>query len=210
MALTLSDAIAIDANGNPLGYRLWDAIVPPFTRGERRLAQRNRLFEVLVRHYVATGATLAFRAEYRDLVLPIPSEFLHDAWIATLVAAVAPCRIIEEPLIRYRQHPNQAQGERPLGFLEQFRVARRTGRIRLKRTADMFKAIHDRLDGATRHDCSAQVLANLRGKVDHCQRRIAMLERGGFRLPTVVRGLVRGEYRRYSHWWKWPLADLFI
>ena len=210
LGLVFSDATAVDTAGNPLGYRLWDALVPPFTGSERRLASQGRLFDVLLRHYVVTGATLAFRGRYRDLVLPIPTNALHDAWIAVLIGAVTPCRMIEEPLIRYRQHTTQMQGERPLGFFDQLRAARLAGVTKLDDTADRFQAIRNRLAASPQYHVAADVLDRLAGKVDHFRTRAAMLTSGRFRLPTVLGELIRGRYRRYSHPWKWPLADLLL
>ena len=210
LGMVFSDATTIDSGGDPLAYRLWDAIVPPFTGSERRLARHGRLFDVLLRHYVVTGATLAFRSRHRDLLLPIPPDALHDAWIATLVAAVAPCGILEEPLLRYRQHTTQMQGERALGFLEQLRAARRAGAAKLDQTADRFQAIRNRLEAFQQYRVPTHILDGLAGKVDHLRTRAAMLKSGRFRLPTVLGELLRGRYRRYSHPWKWPLADLFL
>jgi hypothetical protein len=210
LGLVFSDGMAIDADGAHLGYRLWDAIVPPFTAVERRLARQGRLWEVVLRHYVVTGATLTFRACYRDLLLPIPPDSLHDAWIATLMAAVARCQIIDEPLIRYRQHATQAQGERPLGLFQQLQAARRTGPAKLTQTADRFQAIRDRIETASRYHVHGDVLDDLAEKVDHFRTRATMLESGRPRLPTVLGELIRGRYFRYSHPWKWPLADLFL
>lgn len=210
LGLVLSDAMAIDSAGNDLHYRLWDAIVPPFTRGERRLARSGRLFDVLLRHYVATGATLAFSAAYRDLVLPIPPFALHDSWIATLIAAVAPSTIIDAPLVRYRQHASQAQGERVDSMLEQLRTARRIGVSKLEITSQRFQAMRDRLASSSGLAPSGRVLDDLAQKVDHLNVRARMIRSGSFRLPIVLREIMRGRYRRYSHPWKWPLADLFL
>ena len=208
--LVLSDARAIDSAGNDLHYRLWDAIVPPFTRAERNLARSGRLFDVLLRHYVATGATLAFSARYRNLVLPIPCFALHDSWIATLIAAVAPSIIIDDPLVRYRQHASQAQGERVDSMLDQLRTAQRIGVSKLEITAQRFQAMRDRLEKSPRYSPPGKVLDDLGQKVDHLDVRARMIRSGAFRLPVVIREIMRGRYRRYSHPWKWPLADLFL
>lgn len=210
LGLVLSDARAIDSAGKDLHYRLWDAIVPPFTHGERRLARSGRLFDVLLRHYVATGATLAFSAAYRDLVLPIPGFALHDSWIATLVAAVTRSTIIDEPLVRYRQHASQAQGERIDSLLEQLRTARRIGVSKLEITAQRFQAVRERLEGSPYYHPPGKVLHDLAQKVDHLNVRARMIRSNAFRLPIVLREIMRGRYRRYSHPWKWPLADLFL
>jgi len=210
LGLMLSDAIAIDSAGNDLHYRLWDAIVPPFTRAERNLARSGRLFDVLLRHYVATGATLAFSAVYRDLILPIPGFALHDSWIATLITAVAHSAIVDEPLVRYRQHASQAQGERLDSMLQQLRTARRIGVSKLEITAQRFQAIRDRLERMPHYSPPVEILDDLSQKVEHLNVRAQMIRSGAFRLPTVLSELIRGRYRRYSHPWKWPLADLFL
>ena len=45
-------------------------------------------------------------------MLPIPGDTVlqHDAWIALIIAAVAPVAFLEEPLIKYRQHTGQQIG----------------------------------------------------------------------------------------------------
>jgi glycosyltransferase involved in cell wall biosynthesis len=86
----ISDAEIVDENLHPMGYRLWDSL--NFSPYERRQAARGMFVEVLLKRNVATGATLAFGAELREQVLPIPSEWVHDAhdaWITLLIAAVA-------------------------------------------------------------------------------------------------------------------------
>jgi hypothetical protein len=159
---------------------------------------------------VATGATLAFSAVYRDLVLPIPGFALHDSWIATLITAVAHSTIVDEPLVRYRQHASQAQGERLDSMLQQLRTARRIGVSKLEITAQRFQAIRDRLERMPHYSPPVEILDDLSQKVEHLNVRAQMIRSGAFRLPTVLSELIRGRYRRYSHPWKWPLADLFL
>ena len=81
--------------------------MPQFNVREQRLVNDGRALELLLRRNVVTGATMAFRAKYRDLILPMPAYCQHDAWIALLLSAVAPCKAIAEPLIRYRRHSRQ-------------------------------------------------------------------------------------------------------
>ena len=72
LGFAFSDADAIDEGGRPLGYRLWDAVGFP----RHRFAADP--FAVLVRQNVVTGATLAFDAGLRPLVLPVPPGWMHD------------------------------------------------------------------------------------------------------------------------------------
>src|SRR5918997_119590 len=82
---------------------------------ERLRVRRGRALDVLLPGWSVTGATMAFRADFRDLVLDIPEDLalIHDGWIALMVAAVSEIDYIAEPLIQYRQHPRQQVGAPP-------------------------------------------------------------------------------------------------
>ena len=51
-----------------------------------------------------------FRATLRDRCLPIGAGWIHDEWIAMIVAAFGDLRPIDQPLIRYRIHSSQQVG----------------------------------------------------------------------------------------------------
>ena len=63
--------------------------------GERLLLERNAV----------TGATFVFRSHFVPLMTPIPSEWVHDAWMALLIATQARLCPLPEPLMSYRLHP---------------------------------------------------------------------------------------------------------
>lgn len=213
VGLVFSDADTIDARGMRLGYRLFDAI--GFTRSDRRRVRRGRIRDVLLRRHVVTGATLAFRAEYTDLILPIPPAALHDAWIAAVVAAVAPVLMIEEPLIEYRQHPDQVQGEKPLSLAQQAAAAARQRPEHLIREAERCEAIRDRLveravGPSARWLADPWYVEQLGRKAAFLRRRAAARARPCPRWSLVAKELAAGHYRRFGHWWKTPLSDLFL
>lgn len=102
-----SDAEVVDKNLSPLGYTLWE--VEKFTESERRLFRKDRPLKVLLRHNVVQGASMAFRADLRQALLPIPTNlsnriWVHDGWFAFLIAAISNIALIERPLMKYRQH----------------------------------------------------------------------------------------------------------
>jgi len=209
IGMVFSDAVAIGANGRTLNYGLWDAV--RFTRGERMSARRGRLVNVLLRHYVVTGATLAFHSAYRELVLPIPSHCLHDAWIGFLVASVSQGRIIDEPLIGYRQHPTQTSGgERILTLFDQMNRARAMMAEDHAATAALFESIRERLAESAYAPSRGTIMRRLDDKILHVRNRERMHRNGSFLLPAVAEELLTGRYHRYSHPWKGPLADLFL
>ena len=116
-----ADADIVDDNLRPLGYQVWKAL--GFTQVQRGRFARGRALEILLRRNVVQGATLVFRASFKELILPIPVGWMHDAWIAFLIAASAELAFVDEPLMKYRQHPRNVTGVAKEGFVEV--VARR-------------------------------------------------------------------------------------
>jgi glycosyltransferase involved in cell wall biosynthesis len=206
--LVLSDAQLIDAQGRPLGHRLWQAV--RFTRREQRKMDSPHAAEVLLRHNVACGATLAFRAEHRELLLPIGEGWVHDAWIALLVAAVDRCQALAEPLVAYRQHPQQQIGEPRRTLYQQYVRGRGTSAEHFLAIAERFGAAHDRLARFAPRLRDLGILAALRGKIAHCRAKAAMRQGGHGRLGGILGELVRGHYGRYSLGWRSLAQDLFL
>jgi hypothetical protein len=109
IGLVFSDAEIVRENLQPVGRRLWSYTFPS---AARRLVQRGRALEVLMKYNVVTGATMAFRSHYRSICLPIPalSNLIHDGWIALIIAGHSKIGMIPKPLLKYRQHPGQQLG----------------------------------------------------------------------------------------------------
>ena len=105
--LVFSDAEVIDEHDRPLEQTLWQRLG---FRGERLQALLAGQSVVLAKHRFVTGATVMFRANLRDRCLPIPAGWIHDEWIAMVIAAFAALRPIDETLIRYRIHGTQQVG----------------------------------------------------------------------------------------------------
>lgn len=105
---TFCDALLIDAQGRATGELLWKRV--RFT-GRRRRAWSREPASVLLGGSVVTGATLAFRRELLDLVLPFPDCGWHDSWIALLAAfSGAKVLALPEALMSYRLHGDNAAG----------------------------------------------------------------------------------------------------
>jgi glycosyltransferase involved in cell wall biosynthesis len=190
-----SDADVVDEQLRPLGYRLWKSV--RFTAAERPHVDAGRALEVLLRHNVVTGATLAFAAAHRDLILPIPALAVHDEWIALMIAAVARLIAIDESLVAYRQHGANQIGARR-------RAERRTPRApatrrTFSRRLALYTLARQRLSRLPRR-ASAEILAHLDGAIAHLEAREAALRCASRwrRLPIVVGEAVRRRYARYS------------
>ncbi|BDI30357.1 alpha-L-Rha alpha-1,3-L-rhamnosyltransferase [Capsulimonas corticalis] len=191
LGVVFTDAEIVDAALHPLRERLFESI--RLTRSERLAIDDGRGFETLLRRNVVTGATMAFRAHWKPLVLPIEknSYLAHDAWIALLIAAVAPIMRIDEPLIQYRQHDAQIQGVKakerkaePVSFYETH--------------LNQLDAIRARLVT----DNSSETLGRRIRRIDsqrlHLRARIQMPRNIAARAFRVTSELLSGRYHRYS------------
>lgn len=108
--LIFTDADVIDDAGLLAGYTIWEKL-PVSVAERRRLRSRGALNELMAGATV-TGATMAFRGQFKELILPIPADLaiIHDAWIALMIAAVSEILPLDLRLIRYRQHSLQQVG----------------------------------------------------------------------------------------------------
>src|SRR5438477_7810497 len=113
--LVFSDAEIVNEHLQPLGRRMWER--NGFDRMKMKLISENRAMEVLLPGWTVTGSTMAFKNRFSDLFMPIPEDLplIHDGWIALIIAAVSKVVWIDEPLIKYRQHPGQQIGAPVVG-----------------------------------------------------------------------------------------------
>lgn len=204
IGLVFSDADVVDHQLRPVGYRLseaWRAV-----QRNRRLLARGRMFEALIRDNVVTGCTVAFRARYKDLIIPVPTACAHDSWMALVIAAVAEIARVDDPLLAYRQHATnqnglaryhgEGNGAGPHGRKttaeKLYRAEGRLARLR---------AAYRRLDESRHRFPAGQVhLRLLRGAIRHGARRIAILRETNLarRVLMASRELAGLRYARYS------------
>ena len=87
VGLVFSDAEVVDESLRPLGYRMWESV--GFNENQRRMVRNGRVLDVLLPGWTVTGATMAFRSKFKDLVFEIPADIamIHDGWIALMIAS---------------------------------------------------------------------------------------------------------------------------
>ena len=212
--LVFTNAAVADESLRPAGRRLWDTTFP---RHLRRRFFRDGALRLFLSENIVTGATLAFRADLRPDILPIPNlpGQLHDGWIAVVAAARANVVCLDEDLIVYRQHATQAvgAGEDP---------RRNSVRERHARHAKDRQAAFDRLDAIEKifkergllNDETGQAFAFARRSVAdqivHYQSRAKLPRSRVARFPRILWELVSGRYRRCSRGTASAAADLLL
>jgi glycosyltransferase involved in cell wall biosynthesis len=107
--LVFSDALVIDDEGRATGNTLWQNF--RFTPELQNKMSRGD-YTPLAQHRFITGATVTFRSQFRPFLFPILGGWIHDGWIAMLIASLSGICFISEPLVQYRQHTSQQLGLR--------------------------------------------------------------------------------------------------
>jgi glycosyltransferase involved in cell wall biosynthesis len=117
-----SDAVLVDEDSQPMAESLWERA--QFTSTMQATLNGNSAALMLLEKNTVTGATFLFRSRFVKLVVPIPSEWVHDAWIALLIATQSRLRALPDRLMSYRLHPTQQVGVNPARWNDALRVER--------------------------------------------------------------------------------------
>ncbi len=190
-----SDAEVVDEQLRPLRLRLFEAC--GFGRDEQRRALDGEAFEVLVRHNVVSGGTLAFRCQQKELVLPIPSVWAHDAWVALLIAAVGCVSVLEAPLIQRRQHGANSSGRVKRSLLYRLTVALRNQRGVVNDQLHLFAQASERLQRWG--GIAPERMHLLNEKIRHLSSRAQLPHARWARFGPVFSELRSSRYRRFSN-----------
>jgi len=208
VGFAFSDARLVDAHRRPLGPNLWHVL--PFPPAEQARLNAGKAFDVLLRRNVVAGTTMAFRAEYRRWVLPIPGGWVHDGWLALIISALAKAKAVSEPLVEYRQHAGQQIGARRETLLQKYRRRKRQGPHFYHATAENYAYALARLKPLRSTLPDPSVLDALEQKVAHWRARARMRTLAGWRVPMIAREILRGSYVRYSAGWKSVAEDFVV
>lgn len=161
----------------------------------------------LLRYSMVAGTTLMFRASSRDAILPIPPPWLHDHWIAMLLASVGRIGLCDEELVLYRQH-----GRNQIGIKENWSrewvKAQRKDPQQYRFEAMMLRQLRARLESLRFAKCAV---------TDILQRKEVFLERRyrthcgkPGRFWAFGQNLLRGDHFRFGRGWKGVLKDVLL
>ena len=85
-----------------------------------------------------------FRANLRNIFLPIESPWMHDGWITWMLVLYSRLAPVCEPLIKYRVHGKQQIGVISPSAGARLKRATRTGRKRYLDVASEYEAVRER------------------------------------------------------------------
>jgi glycosyltransferase involved in cell wall biosynthesis len=201
--LVFTDAEIVNEKLQPTGHSLWHYTFWP---KEQNLFRKGKAFKVLTQYNVITGATMAFRAKYKDLILPIPNGLIaiHDGWIALLIAAVSEIVFIPETTIKYRQHKDQDKGIDPLRDQDRNSIGNKIpSNLKLENKtyeANIYQCqiIYERLESMKSIFRCKDSLKYLDQQIKHYQTRANIPKSRIKRIPILINELLSLRYHHYS------------
>jgi glycosyltransferase involved in cell wall biosynthesis len=192
VGLVFTNGDLIDEHGRLLPKNMWKAF--RFGPQIQKMLSGPRAFDILLSWPFVTGATAAFCARFRNLLLPIPVEaptFVHDRWIAVLIGAVGRIGLIHERYIAYRLHSYQQIGVgKPL-------LARLVTPYRTSSDQIALAAMHERLTRNPSWTAKPGFLRALHIRERHVDVRTAFPGDAIGRLKGVALEYASGRYSRY-------------
>ena len=206
--LVFTDALIVDENANPLGYNLWQTL--GLDGASQARIKSPAAFDILIQRPLVTGATMAFRSKFRDLVLPIPEDIslIHDAWIALMISLVASLDPIDRPLVKYRQHATQQIGASPKepGVIATGIVERAKRRISFAEHIKKLEAVRERISASRQYEFQMETQIDQQFK--HLCTRVAISQSKLSSIPAAFKELFAGRYHRYSSGFYSLIKDL--
>jgi len=186
-----------------------------FSRSRIECEMKNEtIVSMLAQRNICTGATMALRREILPFALPFPTMrepfMIHDGWIAIVAAARGTLRYVGEPLICYRQHPQQqiGPGIKRINIIRYLKASSDEYRKRLSNRVEFLKELFLLLEervGMTRS------LTGLQELIHHYQIRTTLPVSRIKRLTPILRSLLAGDYYRSTHSiFIEPAADLLL
>ncbi len=207
VGLVFSNGEVVDEALAPLGYTLYDTFgVHP---RRQRAMNAGYALDQLVKCSRVTGCTLSFRADCRDILLPLSGLWLHDEWISLIMSSIARVRSLPETLIRYRRHHTQAVGAiDPANFDRALRPSWLPARtVHIRREQERLTEALDRLSRFKPRLCRSDFCRVIQGKLDYLQRRQSLSRSLLARLPGITWEVISGNYYRFGQWPKLELMD---
>lgn len=210
IGLIYTDATVVDENSNSTGATMWECI--NFDSQKQTKIAAGKTLELLLKDGCFLGSSMAFRTKFRDLILPIPLDiyYIHDNWIALMISPLAECRIVNECLVKYRQHARQSSAGVKIN------KAKMADKAQLRKN-DYNKIINQLSIMKSRLVMSSYNLKLIEDAVSkieqaksHLQNRATLPKVFVWRLLIVAKELVLRRYHKYSNGFYSALKDLVL
>jgi glycosyltransferase involved in cell wall biosynthesis len=187
-------------NLNPLGVTHFDL------RGFNGHPKTDiEMLEFFLCRVPAAGHNMAFKSEFKELILPFPElDECHDTWIGLVIAATKKWAFINDTLTKFRQHTDNVS---QAGRSSQLKAALDS----IKNNVSTWTvALYDELIRRLAGKAKPGILELLKDRREHSATRAKMNCNIFKRLPLVLREIKNKRYFRYGRGWKNAIQDIFL
>lgn len=197
-----TDAEIIDEMSELIHLRLWQSI--EFTPKLQSKFRSEDPVSVLLKRNVVTGSTLMIRSSCRNSILPIPPSWIHDGWIAWILALKNKIDFIPKPLIYYRLHLTQQVGPPPLTIRGKCGLDKTTVNVAYSKESLQYQDLHQYINHK-RCIQDALVLKRIDEKIHHSNFRSKLVSNKFWRTLAIIQRV--RYYNLYSNGWKSIIKD---
>lgn len=208
VGMVYADAEVVDENLQPLHTTMWRC--NNFDFEKQAQVKAGKSLDLLLRDGYVLGSSMAFRAKFLDLALPIPRNIYydHDDWIALIISALADVSLISQPLIKYRQHRQQTSTGMKINAETGIAPIIKAG----KRNND-YKEVINQLEIAERKlsdtgNSAKEEVSKIAAARKHISVRADLPKNLFARSITIIQELATGHYHTYSNGLRSAVKDL--
>jgi glycosyltransferase involved in cell wall biosynthesis len=160
---------------------------------------RNQ-FELVLRHRIAAGHGMAFRANLIPLLVPFSSHAIYDQWVFLLAAAAGFVTYVGEPLTLHRQHARQAEANRIVSLRTWAANSESVTQDQQHSEEEKWRGILARVkEHQSLLQDARRATNSLEGKLNFiCRRANARNASVPARLAFTLRELILGRYHRWG------------
>ncbi len=173
-----SDAYLMNDQSTRTGETLW--ATNNFDSADQEELHSGNTFARGITGKKTLGCTLMFKSYLLEKIVPIPSIWEHDSWIAWMIAIYSRLDIIPEKLIQYRIHSAQQFGVARLPLASHLK----TNRSRYLEYAEQLTAILHRLEKSAPPD--GRILPQLEMMIRRSEMRGNLPRNPARRALTVI------------------------
>jgi len=211
--LVFTDGHVVDENLKSLNSNLWDVFHFPF---EKDVTGNMSLLELLLNRNVVTGATMAFRSELCELILPFGEGWFFDHWIAIIATIRGGVQALPEKAIKYRMHGKNVVGATKEAYLLRLKkyfsnyskaFLSRKRNIYYEMLSQLVTRIESQKEFDT--DSSIRALESIEDCYYFWARRSQIYHEAFFvSVINIFKDLLKGNYRRFYTGLRGAVRDL--
>ncbi|TFH08663.1 MAG: glycosyltransferase [Nitrosomonadales bacterium] len=204
-----TDADVVNQSLDLLEYSLWERL--KISRQElTQIATHEGAFKILLNRNIVSGTTMAFRANYLKFILPMPKEWVHDAWIALVISISSGLIALPTPLVAYRQHNSNQIGAPPLPNNNISKIRGKSFHSIHNPKVKAYQLVLDYLIESCANNIpeAKNKILQVKDELAFLRARSSLPSSHWKRVPIVLRELISFRYHRYAKGTKHVVKDL--